>query len=172
MVTYALNTRCRNCIWIQTTRGIGACIKWSVAHTFIMSSLLATIVHSAGSILTTYLFDTSSWFSSCCFCCFDFRCSCFRLVPKTLTAQWNQPPWCWSVLRFISFRLGNGQQLNLKVLKSIWLRWFFVGFMLSYNAKLCQAYFAQNRQLLAIEIFERRILSKCLRMVIFYKISI
>ena len=33
------------------------------------------------------------------FCCFDFRCSCFRLVPKTLTAQWNQPPWCWSVLR-------------------------------------------------------------------------
>ena len=46
------------------------------------------------------------------------------------------------------------------VLKSSWLRWFFIGFMLSYNAKLCQAYFAQNRQLLAIEIFERRILSK------------
>lgn len=64
-----------------------------------MSSLLATIVHSAGSILTTYLFETSSWFSSCCFCCFDFHYLCFHLVPKTLTAQWNQPPWCWSVLR-------------------------------------------------------------------------
>ncbi len=45
------------------------------------------------------------------FFCFDFRCSCFRLVPKTLTAQWNQPPWYWSVLRFISFRLGNGQRV-------------------------------------------------------------
>ena len=129
MVTYALNTRCRNCIWIQTTRGIGACIKWSVAHTFIMSSLLATIVHSAGSILTTYLFDTSSWFSSCCFCCFDFRCSCFHLVPKTLTAQWNQPPWCWSVLRFISFRLGtgNGFTIDLKVkLVTVVLCWVYV----------------------------------------------
>lgn len=72
------------------------------------------------------------------FCCFDFRCSCFRLVPKTLTAQWNQPPWCWSVLRFISFRLGNAQQLNLKVLKSIWLLWFFVGFMVTYCDILCQ----------------------------------
>ena len=70
--------------------------------------------------------------------CFDFRCSCFRLVPKTLTAQWNQPPWCWSVLRFISFRLGNAQQLNLKVLKSIWLLWFFVGFMVTYCNILCQ----------------------------------
>lgn len=70
--------------------------------------------------------------------CFDFRCSCFRLVPKTLTAQWNQPPWCWSVLRFISFRLGNAQQLNLKVLKSIWLLWFFVGFMVTYCDILCQ----------------------------------
>lgn len=72
------------------------------------------------------------------FFCFDFRCSCFRLVPKTLTAQWNQPPWCWSVLRFISFRLGNAQQLNLKVLKSIWLLWFFVGFMVTYCDILCQ----------------------------------
>ena len=46
------------------------------------------------------------------------------------------------------------------ILKLNWLRWFFVGFMLSYNAKLCQAYFAQNRQFSAIEIFERRTLSK------------
>ena len=46
------------------------------------------------------------------------------------------------------------------ILKLNWLRWFFVGFMLSYNAKLCQAYFAQNRQFLAIEIFERLTLSK------------
>lgn len=53
------------------------------------------------------------------------------------------------------------------ILKLNWLRWFFVGFMLSYNAKLCQAYFAQNRQFLAIEIFERRTLSKRLCMVIF-----
>ena len=39
--------------------------------------------------------------------------------------------------------------------------------MLSYSAKLCQAYFPQNRQFLAIEIFESRTLSKRLRMVIF-----
>ena len=63
------------------------------------------------------------------FFCFDFRCSCFRLVPKTLTAQWNQPPWCWSVLRSISFRLGtgNGFTIDLKVkLVTVVLRWVYV----------------------------------------------
>lgn len=63
------------------------------------------------------------------FFCFDFRCSCFRLVPKTLTAQWNQPPWCWSILRFISFRLGtgNGFTIDLKVkLVTVVLCWVYV----------------------------------------------
>ena len=79
---------------------------------------------------------------------------------KTLTAQWNQPPWCWSVLRVRIVPIRERATGLRLILKLNWLRWFFVGFMLSYNAKLCQAYFAQNRQFLAIEIFERRILSK------------
>ena len=48
---------------------------------------------------------------------------------KTLTAQWNQPPWCWSVLRSISFRLGtgNGFTIDLKVkLVTVVLRWVYV----------------------------------------------
>ena len=48
---------------------------------------------------------------------------------KTLTAQWNQPPWYWSVLRSISFRLGtgNGFTIDLKVkLVTVVLCWVYV----------------------------------------------
>ena len=73
--------------------------------------------------------------------------------------------------RSTAFRLGtgNGFTIDLKVkLVTVVLCWVYV----IIQRKNMSSIFCPKQAVLAIEIFERRILSKCLRMVIFYKISI
>ena len=111
MVTYALNTRLPQLHmnpnhkrdW-SMYKMIGSPYFYNVKS---VGYYCAFCRINSNNILVRYIFMVFLLL----FFCFDFRCSCFRLLPKTLTAQWNQPPWCWSVLRFISFRLGNGQRV-------------------------------------------------------------